>query len=333
MRRLSGRVVVKETNSGIADLVVAAYDANLESAEAVLDAIESKGRDNFGRRITSVITDGQGAFCISGDDLQFSGNESRPNLLLVVFAPEDVQSAAKPFPLRPDKRILYISSVPRSDAGAEEAFVIRLLQEQLQRFSILQGDSPSKSNAGANLLQSATDQTVALRTSVQEKIGPYLRREQQRIDRIRRTATEKTQSLSGIPMHLRDGQLRNNKYLITHHTELAAKLKPLQDQAITDGVKRIKKVAATLRLSLTLPELRKLGVREQDGKLVGKISANNLVAKTRALMGGPDLVRQSTPSNALADQLERKYLLPQANLQPPIEKGAKKAPRKSKKER
>jgi hypothetical protein len=176
MRRLSGRVVVKETNSGIADLVVAAYDANLESAEAVLDAIEFKGRDNFGRRITSVITDGQGAFCISGDDLRFSGNESRPNLLLVVFAPEDVQSAAKPFPLRPDKRILYISSVPRSDAGAEEAFVIRLLQEQLQQFSILQGDSPPKTNAGANLLQNATDQTVALRTGVQEKIGPYLRK-------------------------------------------------------------------------------------------------------------------------------------------------------------
>src|SRR5207249_3509965 len=100
----------------------------------------------LGKRIGSVLTDQEGKFTLASEDLEFQGNESRPDLVILVFAPEDVQKLEEPYPLPPEKRVLYISSVPRVDAGAEEAFVIRLLQAQLDKFNISAQKSETDSN-------------------------------------------------------------------------------------------------------------------------------------------------------------------------------------------
>jgi len=309
MRRIHGRVLVRETNLGIENLLVTAYDAAVETAAMLLEAAASpKGKEAFGRRIASVVTDGNGAFELTADDLHFSGNEPRPNLLLVIFAPEDVQSAERPFPLPPERRILYLSAVPRTDAGAEEAFVIRLLQKQLEHFSITAGGIASKSDVAVSRLQEGGRQALELRDGLKEKMGPQLRREQQRVDKIRKAAKEKVQALSGIPRHLRDGELRNNKLLIQHRRDLAAKLKPLQDQAIHAGLARLKKLKPTLRLSLTSEDLQKLGLRQEGDRLVGNVDVKELIVKARSLNGGHDLVRRRSPNNQLIDALERRYL-------------------------
>ena len=66
MRRISGRILAKETNLGISNLVVTAYDAALETAAALLEAAASpKGKEPFGRRIASVLTDGNGEFALT----------------------------------------------------------------------------------------------------------------------------------------------------------------------------------------------------------------------------------------------------------------------------
>ena len=43
---------------------------------------------HLGRSISSVLTDNDGNFIIGNDDLKFEGNESRPDLILIVFTPE-----------------------------------------------------------------------------------------------------------------------------------------------------------------------------------------------------------------------------------------------------
>ena len=83
-----------------------------------------------------MLTNQDGKFVLTPEDLEFPGNEPRPDLVIVVFAPEDIHDGQFPYPRPPEDRILYMSIVARFDAGAQEAFVIRLLQSQLDRHQI-----------------------------------------------------------------------------------------------------------------------------------------------------------------------------------------------------
>ena len=136
MRQIYGYVFVKETNLGIPNLVVAVYDSEKSIQEIIRKHSQEKyfSTEDFGKRVGSVLTNQEGKFIFSAEDLEFQGNEARIDLLIVVFAPEDIRNRDEPYPLPPDERILYISTVPRDDAGSVEAFVIRLLQAQVDIF-------------------------------------------------------------------------------------------------------------------------------------------------------------------------------------------------------
>jgi hypothetical protein len=306
MTKLTGRVLIKETNQGIPNLLVVAYDAAGDTAAQVLKAAaDGRGSDAFGRRIASVLTDEAGAFSITGDELGCSGHE-RPNLLLVVFAPEDVQSAARPYPLPPEKRVLYLSAVPRTAAGAEEAFVIRVLQEQIAHFGIYQPSGVPTTDVSVTRLSSATTEAIALREGVRATLGPHLQKEQERANHTKKRVAEKVKAMSGVPKHLRDGKLQNNRFLLMHRNELAPRLKAVQDDAIVDGLKRARKLTTTLRLRVSTQDLQDLGLK--NGGASRQVDHKKVLAKVKELLGGVDLVRRAAPSNALADQLEAKYL-------------------------
>jgi hypothetical protein len=135
MRQIFGYVLAKETNQGVPNLVVTAYDSG-----GAVDSLRNRARtaevmSKLGKRIGSVLTD-DGKFLLSSEDLEFPGNEPRPDLVVAVFAPEDIYDAKIPYPHPPEERILYMSLMARDDAGAQEAFVIRLLQSQLDRHQI-----------------------------------------------------------------------------------------------------------------------------------------------------------------------------------------------------
>src|SRR6266508_3896534 len=138
MKQISGYVLVKETNSGVPNLVVTAYDSKKPIQEIIAGDANRRNLTlkDLGKRIGSVLTDQDGKFILKSEDLEFPGNESRPDLLIIIFALEDIQKMNEPYPLPPEERVLYISTVPRADAGAEKAFVIRLLQAQLDHFHI-----------------------------------------------------------------------------------------------------------------------------------------------------------------------------------------------------
>src|SRR5688572_22395398 len=123
MNRVSGRIVVKETGAGIPDLLVAFFDLDPHSrAEEDLNplAVEpgtDRGHGIVGSRLGSVLTNADGSFAFEYDDEAFrSGNaERRPDLTLMVTAPEDPEERADP-------KILHASHGVRQNAGQIETY-------------------------------------------------------------------------------------------------------------------------------------------------------------------------------------------------------------------
>ena len=307
MKAVSGLVLVRETGAGVPNLVVAAYDCE-RTAPDEAGGLSLQTVLQFGKRIGSVLTNQEGRFVLTGEELEFQGNESRPDLLLVVFAPEDIQGLEEPYPLPPERRVLYVSAIPRVDAGAEEAFVIRLLQEQLDKFHLSSASSAGRGVYDSERLARAIEGGWSLREAVQARLKPRVQQEEDKNLRFRKLALDKVQDLSGIPLHLRDDSLRNNRFLIKDRRALAETLRQKQEEAIAEGLERMAANPPTLRLSLTSQDLADLGLREEDGQLVGEPDPLKVADKVGSLMNGVDLVRVRGLDNPPPDELERKYL-------------------------
>jgi hypothetical protein len=307
MKAVSGLVLVRETGAGVPNLVVAAYDCERTMADDA-GGLSLQTVLQLGRRIGSVLTNQEGRFVLTSEELEFQGNESRPDLLIVIFAPEDVQGPEEPYPLPPERRVLYVSAVPRVDAGADEAFVIRLLQEQLDKFHLSSSSSAGHGVYDSERLARAIEGGLSLREAVQARLRPRVQREHDKNLRFRKLAQDKVQDLSGIPLHLRDDSLRNNQFLIKDRRALAETLRRKQDEAIAEGLERMAANPPTLRLSLTSQDLADLDLREEDGELVGELDPLKMADKVRSLMNGVDLVRVRGLDNPPPDELERRYL-------------------------
>jgi hypothetical protein len=311
MKRISGYVLAKETNSGISNLIVAAYD----SEKSIRDTVsgnrmqEALSLTDLGKRIGSVLTDQTGRFVLESEDLEYQGNQSRPDLLIVISAPEDVQDVKTPYPLPPEERILYISTVPREDAGAEEAFVIRLLKEQLDHFHIPANLSTQASNTNDNRLATSVEAAWDFQDRLRDRFKPRLLEEQKRSDGFRSKAEQKVRNLSAIPAYLRNDDLTNNSLLINGKRDLAHNLKPRQDQVVENGLKRLKTRDAVVRLRLTETELEELGLRVSEGKVVGDLDPDKLAEKLRLRLNGSDLVRKRGLNNPPPEALIKRYFL------------------------
>jgi len=310
MKQISGYVLVKESNSGVPNLVVTAYDAEKSLREIIADHAANKNLnlENLGKRIGSILTDQNGKFVIDSENLQFHGNESRPDLLIAIFAPEDIQTIQNPFQLPLEERILYISGVPRADAGAEEAFVIRLLQAQLDHFQIPAIASTRGNEAHIHRLVNSIESTWNYRDSLKNKLQTRLQAEQKKSEEIKHQARDKVKHLSGIPQYLRDDNMSNNQLLINGKKDLAKNLKRKQEKSITDGLALFQTRKPVMRLTLTKGELADLGITVKNGKITGKIDPEKFTKKVGSLIKGFDLVRLRGINNPSPEALEEKYL-------------------------
>jgi len=311
MKQISGSVLVKETNSGVPNLVVTAYDSEKSIQEIRAKHPDQKAftLDGLGKRLGSVLTDQAGKFLLKSEDLEFPGNESRPDLLIIIFAPEDIQSIEAPYPLPPEERILYTSVVPRADAGAEEAFVIRLLQAQLDHFGITVAGPVNENDIDIDRVAKALESTWNLRDGLRDRLKPRLQAEQKKSEQFQSIAQEKVMNLSAIPMHLRDDELTNNKLLINGQKGLVTNLKVKQDLAIANGLERLQTRKLVMRLRLTENDLKDLGLKVQDGKVVGEVDPEKLTEKVGSLINGFDLVRKRGLNNPSPEALIDKYLV------------------------
>jgi hypothetical protein len=328
MKKISGYVLLNETNSGIPNLMVTAYDSEKSIREIMGDRTNMEGLSlrDLGKRIGSVLTDPDGGFTLDGEDLEFQGNESRPDLLIIIFAPEDVQDLNAPYPLPPEERILYISTVPREDAGAEEAFVIRLLREQLDHFHLTTNTPTNKNIIDDHRLATAIEDAWSFEDRLRDQLKPRLLEEQKKSQEIQSKAQQKVKNLSAIPKYVKNHGFVNEMLLINGKRDLADHLKPKQDKVLANGLERMEARNTVIHLQLTENELGDLGLNVADGKIVGNIDPKKLTEKVKAKINGLDLVRKRGMNNPSPEDLIKKYFLenhstPASGAQPDSDKG------------
>ncbi|WP_369134817.1 hypothetical protein [Modestobacter sp. I12A-02662] len=132
MNVVTGRIVVKDSGVGVPDLLVVLNDVDAGTkAEEPLPSVEggasgpaeraasslARGADRLG----SVLTGPDGRFSITYDDADFRirNEEKRPDLQLVVLAPEEPGLAY-------DDRVLYASPAVRQNSARTESYLVRL---------------------------------------------------------------------------------------------------------------------------------------------------------------------------------------------------------------
>jgi hypothetical protein len=132
---VSGKILHKESNKGIGDLLVVLFDLDAwidpENGNKPLITSETTTAINMpdlsvlytlGDRIGSVVTDINGSFIFEINKRDFnlpSGKEQKPDLLLLVLAPDEPG-----FDL--NKRLLHFSKDIRLNVGTKEAYIIKL---------------------------------------------------------------------------------------------------------------------------------------------------------------------------------------------------------------
>lgn len=296
MKRITGYVTVRETGIGVPNLVVTVYDS-----DAIVEFDRSRDGlfsllQHAGKRVSSVLTDQSGKFLLETDDLEFQGNESRPNLLVIVFAPEDVGNPNNPFPLPPEKRVLFASAIPRMDCGAEEAFFIRLLQVQVDDLEI---------DTHANRLATSLGNAWKARDAIAEQLQRRLEAERQKAQETLESARSKMKRLSGIPR-----ALRGHPLIAIGKQDLENKREEMQTKAIKDGLKQMLAVKKrpTMKLVLTKEQRDKLKLEEKHGKITGTVSFKDLFSMAGAVKVGEGLIRKRSVQLVDPAVLKARYL-------------------------
>lgn len=182
--RIVGRVVAKDTRLGLADLIVVLYDLDPGEAQGALKSLDDVAAYRStaagfwaqyfpGDRLGSVLTNRDGRFSLEyGDDeFQISNTEKRPDLTLIVLAPDEA-SGTTYFGLHPLQRFLHLTLVPRLNAGRTESFVIALNAGLLDRHGLRGGARASSDKESyRSLIDRRYQGQLALRAATRDHIA------------------------------------------------------------------------------------------------------------------------------------------------------------------
>ncbi len=274
--RIHGRVTVKESGEAVRDIVVAVFDADTAQPQPDAEADAPEGMDRLG----SVLTDADGRFelVVEPADFRRGDQETRPDLVVTVYAPEDSRAPGDPSPLPPQQRILHVSRVPRADAGRTEAYAIRLLRPQLERFGIRTGAADAEA---PQRYTAAVARTWAAREAVAAELRPRVHAEAAKSHARHADAARRVARLS-VSAANRPGDL---------YTDAPRALARAQRIAIERGLARLATRATGVTLRLTEDELEGLGLRLAGDEIEGEADASAVFAIVSERMGGTDLVR------------------------------------------
>ncbi|MBI5751725.1 MAG: hypothetical protein HZA59_06210 [Hydrogenophilales bacterium] len=246
--RVFGRVLVIETNVGVPNVQVVIYDVDPTCAQ---NFVSSLGIPQTGvataDRLGSVLTDAQGAFELTFDDEIFAARdpEGRPDLVLVVLAPEDSRSAKDPSTPPPDSRVLLVSHVPRVNAGRTEAYVLRIAAETLRKHHIPFSGPGADHDvvAKAKRLTDSYAEQDLLEKTVQTALGPRRKEQLQRKEATSQKAKRFVESLSAAP-----AKARGQKTFLTRGGDLAS----AQREAMERGLYAMKNAVGSDKVLLDI---------------------------------------------------------------------------------
>jgi hypothetical protein len=189
---ISGEVVEKETGLGIPDLLVVVFDVDprTKPEEEIVGTLPVDGRPDTttvthsappGDRLGSVLTGADGSFELTYEDAEYrirNPDEQRPDLLLLVMAPEDAGADSRP-------TTLFNSMSVRQGAGRTEQYLIRLTAEQLTEAGIPLPTTPSNAVEEPGLI---VDRLVATGLRENTIIDGLRLVDQDRAERVRNLA-------------------------------------------------------------------------------------------------------------------------------------------------
>jgi hypothetical protein len=313
VNKLSGKVVVRESGLGIPDLLIVVYDLDPEcNIDEIFSSKKSlSGKDFWGRfkgdRIGSVLTSSSGGFELTYEDSEFQVQdpEKRPDLILLVMAPEEPQSKTQCTPAPPQHLMLYCSNIPRVKAGRSETYLIRISTEQLDEHSIHYPKAAQSRVSDKDSLLSELGRSYEIADAVHEKLNE---RRSQRVAKANE-ATERVKEAfanfnpSNVPAVIRDdptyfkpdGNLFENQKLVIQRD-----LKQLSDL----------KVRRPLRLRLSQDQLADLGLTIDDnGKVSGTVEFHKLLTRIERTMQGAGLFRVRSPFEAVQKRREAERMI------------------------
>ncbi|HEY0670143.1 MAG TPA: hypothetical protein VGD22_18325 [Sphingobacteriaceae bacterium] len=312
MEKIIGRVLVKETSAGIANLVVAAFDYDVPKKDQPVDNNAANVFDinKLGKRIGSVLTDSEGRFILTKVDLNFDGIETRPDLILVIFAPEDIEDKGNYFPLAPEKRLLYVSRAPRTDAGSEEAYVIRLSKEKLESYKIPYG-SGSQNDAAINDFVTGIERNYSLQNHLTQKTKVFTQQQLDTESSNRKKAKQKIKKFTSIPLIQ-----RNDSNLLENEKDLVTK----QKKIVKEGLKKMNSSHKQFTITLPLDIIKEFGLKEdEDGEFSGNVDTNKFIEQLNEVIG-ISLLRKDDPkpSTTSAASLFKKFIVDVKKADNPI---------------
>ena len=132
MNQMQGRVVLRGSNAGIAELLVAVYEMNLETEVPSSNDNGAPEKDeSYGNRLGSVMTSSEGAFAFTyqSEDVRGLNRKERPDLLVVVSTPDEGCNC------HPGQRSRLAACV-RRDAARIESLVIHIDEARLAEAGI-----------------------------------------------------------------------------------------------------------------------------------------------------------------------------------------------------
>ena len=238
-----------------------------------------------GGRLGSTITTADGGFSIAFDDSAFQqvDQEQRPEALLMILAPDQsldttlADGSPSTFIGTPEyQRILHISFLPLRNMAREESVIIKIAQEQLNRFdlntSIEQSSGPEQINAQIALTEEFNDGVVSVfRNRARQKVSL----QQQRADSAQRFV----KNLSALPK-----SFRRSPYFFDSRETNSDRLRNIQIRVSRDGIDNISlqtsdSAGRTPQAYLSLEQdwLEKLMPGRDTGEILEAIAAGSSV--------------------------------------------------------
>lgn len=214
MNTILGKVVLKETGLGVPDLLVVIFDIdpNTQPEEARASGVTIAVPSVIPQadRLGSVLTERNpaqpernGSFSLTYEDEEFrirNADEKRPDLLLMVFAPEEPGQD-------PSAQILFTSPVLRQNAGRTESYLIRIPAKKLEEAGIsvpiassLMAEEP---NAVIHNMTQVVTQRSIIEKEVQKIAGKQVAAARQKSQKIEAEIESRfIEKLTGVPAQL-----------------------------------------------------------------------------------------------------------------------------------
>jgi hypothetical protein len=285
MNRVSGRIVLRETNLGIPHLRVTAYDTNSSTPSSSRKPRPPHGNgeaswDRLGSNVTGV----GGAFDLTYEDHRSTGdNNTRPNLALLISTAEESgklgQNEAAP-----------VATITRRNAASDENFLITLDKRQLTAAGIPIPRDPSDADHLIEQRRIAAKRQQKLRAESNRLFVERLKERREFAKRAEPAFEKFLSAVSAIPEERRN--LRDTRY-VPRGTSVVDANKAVMQSGIRERINRATAVGA---IALSDDEVSRF--KDPMGKYLTAVSPTALEPLLRPRQVGrtPGLQRRMPPA-------------------------------------